>query len=254
MVTIPRDVWEPELPLEASYIRGQPEIGESGYRHWQVLVQYPQAISLTHAKRSFPTQSHLEPARAEAALAYVWKEDTRDGTPFEFGTRAMRRNSRTDWAAVWLAATEGRLLDIPESIRVRSYFTISRIAQDFARPLAMERSAVCYWGPTGSGKSRRAFEEAVDCYSKDPRTKWWSGYGGQRNVVVDEFRGDIDISHILRWTDRYPVSVETKGGSQPLCAVKFWFTSNLHPSAWYPLLDPLTYAALERRLEIIEIQ
>jgi len=34
------------------------------------------------------------------------------------------------------------------------------------------------------------------------------GYRGQEHVVFDEFRGGIDISHVLRWFDRYPVIVE----------------------------------------------
>jgi len=47
--------------------------------------------------------------------------------------------------------------------------------------------------------------------------------------------------------------VEVKGGSVPLAATKLYFTSNIHPNLWYPELDPETYAALERRLEIIEV-
>jgi len=118
----------------------------------------------------------------------------------------------------------------------------------------MVRTAVVYWGPTGTGKSRRAWQESGDdAYSKDPRTKFWCGYRCEENVIIDEFRGAIDISHILRWTDRYPVRVEVKGSSKPLSASKFIFTSNLHPRLWYPELDAETYAALERRLEIIEM-
>lgn len=70
--------------------------------------------------------------------------------------------------------------------------------------------------------------------------------------MLDEFRGGIDISHILRWTDRYPVQVEIKGSSRPLLATRIWITSNLHPSKWYPDLDPETLAALLRRLTITE--
>lgn len=94
-------------------------------------------------------------------------------------------------------------------------------------------------------------------YSKDPRTKWylicnlrWCGYKGQGNVVIDEFRGVIDISHILRWLDRYPVCVEVKGGSRPLRASQIWITSNLDPRLWYPDLDAETLSALLRRLNI----
>ncbi len=108
-----------------------------------------------------------------------------------------------------------------------------------------------YWGDTGSGKSHRAWEEAGDdAYSKDPLTKWWDGYQGQTNVVIDEFRGVVAVSHLLRWFDKYPCSVETKGGKQPLCAKNIWITSNLAPTAWYPELDAESFRALERRLII----
>lgn len=80
------------------------------------------------------------------------------------------------------------------------------------------------------------------------------GYRGEKNIIIDEFRGDIDIAHILRWTDRYPVSVEIKGGSMPLRATNYWFTSNLHPNDWYPMVDQETKDALLRRLTIIEIK
>jgi len=118
----------------------------------------------------------------------------------------------------------------------------------------MDRTCTVLWGDTGTGKSHRAWESCgIEAYSKDPRTKFWCGYSGQESVIFDEFRGAIDIAHLLRWCDKYPVRVEVKGGSVPLSAKKLVFTSNLHPSAWYPELDPVTYAALERRLEIIHV-
>ena len=128
---------------------------------------------------------------------------------------------------------------------------MSRISSDFAKPLAIVRNCEVFWGPTGTGKSKKAWEDGgLEAYSKDPRTKWWCGYRGQSNVIIDEFRGVIDISHLLRWLDRYPVSVETKGGSRPLLAKKLWITSNLDPRTWYPDLDAETLAALMRRLNI----
>jgi len=108
-----------------------------------------------------------------------------------------------------------------------------------------------YWGRTGTGKSRRAWDEAgLDAYPKDPRTKFWCGYREHENVVIDEFRGGIDISHLLRWFDRYPVVVELKGGATCLKAKTIWITSNIHPNDWYPELDDETKSALMRRLNI----
>lgn len=107
-----------------------------------------------------------------------------------------------------------------------------------------------FWGATGTGKSRRAWDEAgLSAYPKDPRTKFWDGYRGQENVVIDEFRGAIDISHMLRWLDRYPVIVEVKGSATVLSAKKIWITSNISPDDWYPDLDAETKAALRRRFQ-----
>lgn len=83
--------------------------------------------------------------------------------------------------------------------------------------------------------------------------EWWCGYRGEKHIVVDEFRGVVDVSHVLRWWDRYPVRVETKGGSRPLLATHYWITSNLDPRAWYPDLDEDTVDALLRRLNIIHL-
>lgn len=152
-------------------------------------------------------------------------------------------------------AKVGQFEEIPADILVRHYRTLRTIAGDFAKPLAIERSCVVFWGQTGVGKSRRAWEEAsLEAYPKDPRTKFWDGYRGQEHVVIDEFRGGIDVAHLLRWLDRYPVIVEIKGASVTLNAKKIWITSNLKPRNWYPDLDAETFTALERRLEVIHIE
>ena len=143
-------------------------------------------------------------------------------------------------------------MDIPSDVYVRYYRTLKTIAADHQVPLPIERTCKVFWGPTGTGKSRTAWEQAgPSAYTKCPRTKWWDGYRDQESVIIDEFRGAIDISHLLRWLDRYPVNVEIKGGTVALNAKYFWITSNIHPLRWYEGLDLETYQALERRLEIV---
>lgn len=116
----------------------------------------------------------------------------------------------------------------------------------------MLRSVTVFWGPTGTGKTRRAWElGGMDAYPKVPNTKFWDGYQGQKVVIIDEFRGDISISNLLRWFDRYPVLVEIKGSSTILCAETVYITSNLSPREWYRDLDEATVDALLRRLDII---
>jgi len=150
---------------------------------------------------------------------------------------------------------EGDLSRVPSDVYVRHYGNLRRITTDHLKPQAMERTVFVFWGKTGTGKSRRAWDEAGwDAYPKDPQSKFWDGYKGQEHVVMDEFRGTISISHILRWLDRYPVNVEIKGSSTTLQAKTIWITSNLHPTNWYPDLDIQTLNALLRRLTIIDFQ
>lgn len=255
LLTIPAHAFVPYLPPDVAYIRGQLESGtENGYLHWQVLVILKRKLRLAGLKAIFGTTVHAEPSRSSAADDYVWKEDTRvAGTQFDLGTRPIQRGRTLDWERIREEAKRGRLDDIPGDIFIRHYGNLKRIAVDHCEPVAVEREVVVYWGPTGVGKSRRAWEQAsLDAYPKDPRSKFWDGYRGQEHVVIDEFRGDIDIGHILRWFDRYPVIVEVKGSSVVLKARKIWITSNLPPKDWYPTLDESTRAALMRRLNVIE--
>lgn len=253
ILTIPYLEWKPpsELPVGLSWLRGQHERGDNGYEHWQVLVAFGKKVALKRVKEVFGSKCHAELSRSPAANEYVWKEESRVGVQFEFGAKPIRRNSRIDWESVWVSAKRGELDAIPGNVRVVSYRTLRAIAADHDKPAAYLRECYVFWGATGTGKSRRAWEEAgLDAYAKDPRTKFWCGYQGERNVILDEFRGGIDIAHLLRWLDRYPVRVEIKGSSKPLVGGRIWITSNLDPRLWYPEADEETVKALMRRLTI----
>jgi hypothetical protein len=256
ILTIPQHDFTPFLHPGVQYIRGQLELAASGFLHWQVLVVLKSQQRRSWVKTNYGTSCHAEPSRSEAADDYVWKEDTYvEGTRFEIGSRKLKRNNATDWDAVRDLACRGDLAALPSDVFVRHYRTVKAIAVDHCQPVALERKVHVYWGRTGTGKSRRAWEEAgLGAFPKDPRSKFWDGYRAHRNVVIDEFRGDIDISHILRWFDRFPVIVEIKGSASVLSAEEIWVTSNLDPRLWYPNLDPGTLDALLRRIEITHFE
>lgn len=236
-----------------AYACGQREIGESGYEHWQFVIHCRKPCRLSALKKAFGDHFHWEPTRSAAAEAYCVKKETSvPDTQFECGRKPIRRGESQDWDTIKRLAISGQLDSIPSDVFVRNYNALKRISADYMEPVGVEREVYVYWGITGSGKSRRAWSEAgLEAYPKDPRSKFWDGYRGQENVVIDEFRGGIDISHILRWLDRYPCVVEIKGSSTVLKAKTIWITSNLNPRDWYPNLDEDTLKALLRRLKII---
>lgn len=255
LLTIPHAAFIPYLPPGVCYIKGQLEMGgENGYLHWQVMAVFTKKVRLGKVREVFGPH-HAELSRSSAAEEYVWKEDTRvEGTQFELGEKPFKRNSKCDWDRVKALAVSGKLDEIDSQVYVCHYSSLKRIASDNMVPVPMERTVHVYWGPTGVGKSRRVWEIAtVHAYPKDPNTKFWDGYRDQENVVIDEFRGVINISHMLRWLDRYPVIVEIKGSSIPLKAKNIYITSNLDPRLWYPELDEATKQALLRRLTITHV-
>jgi len=256
MLTIPEADYVPILHESCNYIKGQAEIGESGYRHWQLVAYFPRKVRLAKVKEVFGATAHAEVTRSDAALQYVWKDDTAiPDTRFEYGRLPMKRAIPKDWDNIWDHAKTGQIEAIPADVRIRTYSTLKRICKDYQNaPFRPETSCQVFWGPTGTGKSHRMFTESyLDGhvpYVKSSTTKWWDGYQGQVRVIMDEFRGQIAVEHMLKWLDQYPCYVEEKGGQLALFATKFWICSNLHPDEWYPDIDVVTRDALKRRLNV----
>lgn len=257
ILTIPSIYWQlpDDLPELCCWIKGQEELGEGGLRHFQFVCATTKKTTPTRLKLSFCNEAHIEITRSVAAESYVCKEETRiAGTQFELGAKQFKRNNPVDWEDVWDKAKEGDLCSIPADIRIRSYHTLKRIRKDYDQaPWRDGITCHVFWGVTGSGKSHRMYQEAGrDAYVKSPTTKWWDGYTGQLNVILDEFRGQIAVEHLLKWLDKYPCCVEEKGGQLALRATSFWISSNKSPDEWYQELDKPTLQALKRRMRIIE--
>lgn len=248
------DQWDDQWASHGiRYSKGQLEQGsETDNIHWQFIVVFRQNQRLSALQKIFGTAMHAELTRSAAANEYVWKDHTSLGNRWEWGSLPTKRNCKEDWEEVWESACEGNLLEITPSIRVQHYNNLKRIQMDHMKPIGLEKTVVVYWGPSGTGKSRRAWQEAgLDAYPKAPTTKFWDGYQGQKNVVIDEFFGQIEISHLLRWLDRYPVCIETKGSGTVLNATHIWITSNIDPRQWYPQASAEQQTALRRRIKII---
>lgn len=143
LLTIPYEHFTPYLPKSVVALKGQLERGSlqrnestastgpihsEGYVHWQLLATTERKIRLGGIKSIFGNFCHAELSRSSAADSYVHKEDSAiQGTRFELGCRPVKRNSSTDWDAIWDAARTGDLLSIPASIRVRSYHALKRV-------------------------------------------------------------------------------------------------------------------------------
>lgn len=64
------------------------------------------------------------------------------------------------------------------------------------------------WGPTGTGKTKKAVTVDSVFILTD---KWFCGYNGEKRLVIDEFYGWLPWCSLLRICDGYKYQCETKG-------------------------------------------
>jgi len=236
------------------------EVGEHGTPHLQGFIYLTKSLLLSQLKRELSERCHFE--RARGTNHENRRYCSKDGSFEEFG--------RCDGASAqpsFNAASQDfiRHMDAGGSIReymeqyphrwIMSGTTMLRNYLRSKEPV--ERPNVeCewIWGLPGVGKSRRAHQENPKAYVKDSRSIWWNGYMFEKKVIIDDFgpKG-IDVNHLLRWLDRYPMYVQTKGGMCALLATKFVITSNFSPEECFKLDDGRDHPQLDaliRRMKI----
>lgn len=93
---------------------------------------------------------------------------------------------------------------------------------------------IVLWGKAGTGKTRYVYTRAPIVFSvPDPECKWFDGYAGEPEVLIDDYRGGAPASFILKLLDIYPLSVPVKGGFVPFLATTVYITSNIPPEQWH---------------------
>jgi len=192
------------------------ERGLSGTPHLQGYMHFEHPIGFGALKRILPTV-HFERARGSGRENQVYC--TKDGDFFEIGEVPADSGAKTKevWRDLLAAAEAGRWDEIKETqpriwIAFRERLLSMRIPD--SKVLDGETQNEWWVGPTGSGKSRLAWEKYGDiCYQKQ-LNKWWDGYDAQPVVVIEEWspKNDVTASSLKIWADRYPFSAQIKGG------------------------------------------
>lgn len=96
-----------------------------------------------------------------------------------------------------------------------------------------------YYGKTGTGKTKKAVEEAQEkstngYWISNGSGQWYDGYKGQESVVIDDIRPNTwDFSTVLRITDRYKFQVPIKGGFIQWVPKYIWITAPARPEEVY---------------------
>jgi hypothetical protein len=254
-----------DVPLEwpTKFIVFQKEKGENGTEHYQGYAIFNKRMTLSSLK-TLCSRAHWEPRKGshEQARKYCTKDDTRIDGPWTAGDYdpEATKGTRSDLAALKDCIDRGHSMSSIADEHFESFLRYERGIRSYRNLRAVPRdfkSAVhVFYGPTGTGKSHACREISPSAYWYFPQkdSKWWDGYDGEADVVIDEFYGNIPWSSILRLFDKYAMVVETKGGSVNFAPKRIFVTSNKPPCEWYNYAtvgSHMSYATLERRLDYI---
>lgn len=239
----------------------------TGRLHGQVFVQWRQqqrGTRLGTATRLISRDFHWELRRGSVAeaRAYCTKEETRVSGPFEFGDPSGGQGTRTDLStATGLISGGASLKRVAEECPTvyakfhKGLAALRSVLQD-RQPGYAEKDVRLYYGPTGLGKTRRAYTEYPRLCRLPVPTRgatWFDGYDGQEVVLMDDYGGDCvyPFQFCLQMLDGYPMQVPTKGGFVTWAPEVIIITSNVSVDLWYPSISAELVLALKRRITTI---
>lgn len=236
-----------ELGKNSKYlIFGYEEAPTTGTRHLQGYVAFQNPRSADAVKADLGGRPHLERAKGNAQQNKTYC--SKDKNFEEFG-ELPKQGERTDWAQAVEQIQSG--MDIADVVVEQPQLlpgirSLERFKNLLLKPKHRDVHVVVLYGDAGTGKSRWAYEQYPDLYSK-PRGDWWDGYTGQETILLDDYYGYLPYSELLRVLDRYPYNAAVKGGFVWAQWNTVIITSNKKPEEWYSHgLTP----ALRRRLNI----
>lgn len=221
-----------------SYLIYGKEVGPtSGTPHLQGYFEVSKKRRGSAIKRDIGvTAMRLSTARRSAEVNSTYC--SKDNVAFEDGCK-MKQGERRDLLLIKEDIEKGKSLDyiwnehFTNMIRYRngllSYYTRTKAKQFREPPMVY-----ILHGPTGTGKTYRAYNHDPESFWVYPGKGWFDGYEGQHVAIFDEFDGsDLDFAQFKRITDRYPISVPVKGAYTPWCPKVIYFTSNIRPMHWW---------------------
>ena len=226
------------------------EVGEQGTPHLQGFVRFKNAVRFGTVKDMLK-RANIRVADGDDLSNQRYC--TKDGDVLiEFGQPA-KQGKRNDIERVRESLQDGaNMRAIVNNARSVQSVRMAEIWLKYNEPGRDWKPEVrWYWGPTGVGKTRDAREWLKDdVYTCMDTVKWFEGYDGHENVLIDDMRKDFAKFHnLLKLLDRYEYKVETKGGSRQFVAKKIAITAPYHPADMYSNQEDVNQ--LLRRLDKI---
>lgn len=218
--------------LKSKYICWGHEVcPETGTPHLQGMVLWNSPMRWRNMKEKFRNH-HFEVTKSFNALK---KYNFKDGDVFEQGEKPQqgrRLDMEEQVERVKEGATNRELWIANPTLMVQYHRSFERCRYDLFEDRTEAPGVYWFWGGTGTGKTRTAFEAHPSRYMKDG-TMWWDGYTQQDAIIIDDFDGKWPFRDLLRLLDRYPYSGQVKGGYVKINSKHIYITCEFPPECFW---------------------
>lgn len=249
------------LSPACEYMVFQQEEGAEKTKHYQGYCEFRKPVRLTAiAKLTAPFKPHWEKRKGtrEQARDYASKDETRIAGPWEAGSAPWRVDTRKDRnemaemvEMIKTGKSDADLLEAFPATTFKYVNNLQKVRHILKPQRTTELEVVLLVGPPGVGKTRHFWDNFPNGWAVPVgKDLWFTGYQGEKEVLIDDFAGNIGLTQLLQILDRYPVSLPSKGSHVWWCPDMIVITSNVHPCNWYDYTTRTSsYEALERRIK-----
>lgn len=191
------------------------EKGEEGTPHHQGYVHFKHPVSFNYMKTALP-RAHIELRKGSPQQAIEYCKKDEDFTEWGVSPSNKKEAQKQMWHDIITFAEMGRvdvIKDLYPAMYIRYYSRLMAMVK-IPRIILEHLDNEWWYGETGTGKSRRLWQEYPDHYTKE-LNKWWCGYAGEEVVAIEEWcpKNECTASQLKIWADRYPFTAQIKGGS-----------------------------------------
>lgn len=254
-----KEEYESILKIKCKYLIVGKEKGESGTPHLQGYVYFANAKTFSAVKKAISKRAHIE--KAEGTALQNRKYCSKDKDYVEIG-EIPKQGSRNDLSQIKENCENN--IKIKKQLKDNHICNYQQLkfAEGLMKYYEVSRNwkpvINWYYGATGTGKTRRAYEEALsmagdvdNIYFAMDTCQWFDGYDGEEYIIIDDIRKDFAKFHtLLKLFDRYPYRVQTKGSTRQFLSKVIWVTCPYSPQVLYSGREDINQ--LLRRLTLVE--